>query len=107
MAVLRSLLRPNGTLFLTVPYGVPEEDRHQRAYNRERLQRATAGWTLDVERYAVRQGAAWREATEAEAAPEHSIPGTRAVAMLALRRARGPRRIATFPDYLETTRVAG
>ena len=88
MAGLRSLLRPNGTLFLTVPYGVPEEDRHQRAYNRERLQRATAGWVRDVERYAVRQGKAWREATEAEAAVTHSIPETRAVAMLVLRRAR-------------------
>ncbi len=88
MAGLRSLLRPNGTLFLTVPYGVPEENRHQRAYDRERLQRATAGWTRDVERYAVRQGAAWREATEAEAATAHSIPETRAVAMLVLRRAR-------------------
>jgi len=88
MAGLRSLLRPNGTLFLTVPYGVPEENRHQRAYDRERLQRATAGWTRDVERYAVRQGAAWREGTEAEAAVAHSIPETRAVAMLVLRRAR-------------------
>lgn len=88
MAGLRSLLRPNGTLFLTVPYGVPEEDPHQRAYDRERLQRATAGWTRDVERYAVRQGKVWREGTEAEAAAAHSIPETRAVAMLVLRRAR-------------------
>src|SRR5207245_6349410 len=49
MAGLRSLLRPNGPRFLTVPYGVPEEDRHQRAYNRERLQRATEGWGRAVE----------------------------------------------------------
>ncbi len=87
MAGLRSLLRPNGTLVLTVPYGIPEEDRHQRAYDRERLRRATAGWTRDAERYAVRQGSMWREGTEAEAAVARSIPETRAVAMLILRRA--------------------
>src|SRR2546428_13980483 len=100
MAGLRSLLRPNGTLFLAVPYGVPEEDRHQRAYNRERLQRATAGWTLDVERYAVRQGAAWREAAEAEAATEHFLPETPAVAMVGPRMGRGALRDAGFPDYI-------
>ena len=88
MANLRTLLRPNGTLFLTVPYGVPEQNQHQRAYDRERLRRATAGWTWDVERYAVREGAAWREGTEAEAATASSIPETRAVAMLVLRKAR-------------------
>ncbi len=87
MAGLRSLVRPSGILVLTVPYGVPEEDRHQRAYDRERLRRATAGWERETERYAVRHGSMWREGTEAEASIARSIPETRAVAMLLLRRA--------------------
>jgi SAM-dependent methyltransferase len=88
MAGLRSLIRPNGRLVLTVPYGLPEEDRHQRAYDRARLQRAIDGWDLETERYAVRDGLTWREGTEAEATVARSIPETRAVAMLVLRRAR-------------------
>jgi len=86
MAALRSLIRPNGILVLTVPYGIPEEDRHQRAYDRERLGRATAGWTRETERYSVRQGSTWRDGTEAEASIARSIPETQAVAMLVLRR---------------------
>src|SRR5207249_1490304 len=73
-------------LVLTVPYGIPEEDRHQRAYDRERLGRATGGWTRETERYSVRQGSTWREGTEAEASIARSIPETQAVAMLVLRR---------------------
>jgi SAM-dependent methyltransferase len=86
MAGLRSLIRPNGRLVLTVPYGRPEEDRHQRAYDRERLGRAIDGWEVETERYAVRHGSMWRGGTEAEAAVARSIPEARAVAMLVLRR---------------------
>lgn len=86
MAGLRSLVRPDGKLVLTVPYGLAEEDQHQRAYNRDRLQRATAGWTREAERYAIRDGSMWREGTEAEAAVARSIPETHGVAMLVLRR---------------------
>lgn len=87
MSGLRPLVRPNGRLVLTVPYGVPEEDGHQRAYDRNRLWQATEGWKRDMERYAVREGSMWREGTEAEAARARSIPETRAVAMLILRKA--------------------
>src|SRR2546428_10913716 len=54
MAGLRSLLRPNGTLFLTLPYRVPEGDRHQPAHKPERVQPAPPGGTPDVGTYAVR-----------------------------------------------------
>lgn len=85
MMEIRSLIRPGGKLILTVPFGQPETDRHQRVYDRERLRRVTAKWTIEAERYAIRDGIAWREATEREAAPAHSVPETQAVAMLALR----------------------
>lgn len=88
MTGLQPLVRPNGKLVVTVPYGVPDADRHQRVYDRDRLRRAIAGWTVDMERYAVRERSAWRDCTEAEASVVRSIPETRAVAMFVLRRPR-------------------
>lgn len=86
MVLLRPLIRPGGRLVLTVPFGQPEMDRHQRVYDRARLRRAVADWVVETERYAIRDGIAWREAAEEEAAGARSIPETRAVAMLVLRR---------------------
>lgn len=83
---IRSLVRGGGSLVLTVPFGVSEMDDHQRVYDRSRLGRVTAGWTVEAERFAIRDGIAWREATEREAAAAHSVPETQAVAMLALRK---------------------
>jgi len=86
MGLVRALIRPGGRVVLTVPFGAPERDRHQRVYNRGRLRRVASEWTVETERYAIRDGAAWREATEAEAAGVRSIPETHAVAMVVLRR---------------------
>ncbi len=85
MANVRSLIRPDGKLILTVPFGQPETDGHQRVYDRERLLHVTAGWATEAERFAVRDRTAWRTATEPEAALARSVPETRAVAMVALR----------------------
>ena len=87
MRQLRVLVRPGGRLVLTVPFGQPEEDGHQRVYDRGRLRRVTEGWTLETQRYAIRNGRTWNESTEAEAALARSIPETRAVAMLLLEKA--------------------
>jgi len=86
MSDLRALIRPNGKVVLTVPYGKPDSDAHQRAYDGERLHRVTSGWAWDSARYAVRDGIAWRDGTESEAARVQSVPETRAVAMLVLRK---------------------
>ncbi|HEY7589050.1 MAG TPA: DUF268 domain-containing protein [Thermoplasmata archaeon] len=87
MRGLRDLLKPDGFLVLTVPYGRPAEDHHQRVYDRPRLARIMEGWSLQEARYFARREGGWRETEEAEAALAESVPETRAVAMLRLRRA--------------------
>ena len=82
---LRALVRREGRVVLTVPYGRPEADRLQRVYDHARLRLVTSGWTIEREAYAIREGRTWRHATEAEAAQNRSVPETRAVAMLVLR----------------------
>lgn len=86
MRELHSLVIPGGILVLTVPYGRPAADRHQRVYDRERLQRVTEGWHWEESCYWVKRGSAWQMTDEGVASMAVSVPETRAVAALLLRR---------------------
>jgi SAM-dependent methyltransferase len=46
LAVLRRLLRPGGTLVLTVPIGAPSVDAFQRIYDLTGVRELLAGWEV-------------------------------------------------------------
>jgi SAM-dependent methyltransferase len=54
LARLRDLLRPDGRLVLTVPYGRAEIDSLQRRYDRAGLEQLLEGWTV-VDRMVIEQ----------------------------------------------------
>lgn len=85
MGNLRTLVRPGGSLLLTVPFGRGGVGRIQRAYDDERLRTITEGWTIEERSFFVQRGTAWRPATQEVAGREDSVESTRAVALLHLR----------------------
>ena len=87
MRELRTLVRPGGSLLLTVPFGRSGVGPLQRSYDGSRLRRITEGWTWEESRFLLRRGHAWQDVGEAEAASADSAFETRAVALLHLRRA--------------------
>ncbi|HLB68500.1 MAG TPA: class I SAM-dependent methyltransferase [Thermoplasmata archaeon] len=86
MRAIRPVLKPEGILVLTVPYGRAGVGPLQRSYDGQRLRRVTDGWILEEERFHVRRGPAWEWTTEAVAASKDSAVQTHAVALLLLRR---------------------
>jgi len=87
MLELRALVRPGGSLLLTVPFGRPGVGPLQRSYDGARLRRVTDGWTWEASRFLVRRGHTWYDVSEAEAAAADSASETTAVALLHLKRA--------------------
>lgn len=86
MRALRLLLKPEGLLVFTVPFGRAGVGPVQRSYDGQRLRRVTDGWIWEEARFHVRRGAAWEETTEAIAMREESRLQTHAVALVSLRR---------------------
>jgi len=89
MRNLRTLVRPGGSLLITVPFGGGGVGRIQRAYDDERLRTITEGWTVEERSFFVQRGTAWKPATQEVAAREDSVESTRAVALLHLRASDG------------------
>ena len=87
MRELRTLVRPGGSLLLTVPFGRAGVGPLQRSYDASRLRRVTEGWTWEASRFLVRRGHTWVDVGEAEAGTAESAIETAAVALLHLRRA--------------------
>ncbi len=92
LAMVRALwtiLRPGGILIVTVPFGRAGVGRLQRAYDAARLHRMKERWIPLEERYYISRGKVWEETTEGEASGMDSVNGTRAVALLLLKRPEG------------------
>jgi len=51
---IRRVLKPGGRLVLSVPYGVPHQNEHQRIYNEARLTELLAGWRIERKQYHLR-----------------------------------------------------
>ncbi len=86
MEAMFQIVRPDGVVALTVPYGIASTGILQRSYDRARLERIANGWVVDEIHYYVKRGASWVETTEAEASMMDSAVQTRAVAMIRLTR---------------------
>ena len=85
------VLRPGGSLLLTVPFGKRRVDANQRVYDSEQLDELIGGFSV-VEREFYRKaskGSFWLRCTEDEArlAEYDSTGGPRGVALLACQRA--------------------
>lgn len=87
MAALRNLLRPGGTLILTVPYGRGGVTPKHRIYDATTLAHLVTGFTRAEERYFRRVDGAWRPATAAELADVASptLPVNGVVTLAAVR----------------------
>jgi len=86
MKELRRIVKPRGLVVLTVPFGRAGAGPLQRSYDRARLDAVTTGWTWEIARFFKRDGAAWVELPEDQAATTDSSRQTNAVAALKLRR---------------------
>ena len=86
MRALRLVLKPEGLLILTVPFGRAGVGFFQRSYDGQRLRRVTDGWIWEEARFHVRRGTSWEETTETIAVREESVLQTHAVALVSLRR---------------------
>jgi SAM-dependent methyltransferase len=73
---VRRLLKPEGLMVLTVPYGAREVTELERIYDDESLETLLAAWEVVDRRAAVRRNALVWEAAE------HFEPGARGVVML-------------------------
>ena len=51
MAEVRRVLKPGGTVILTVPFGVPQTDDRQRIYDNAALQAVLRGFTIEQTAY--------------------------------------------------------
>ncbi len=86
MRAIRELMKPGGTLVLTVPFGRPAVGRRQRVYDLQRIEVLSQRWIRDAITFYVRHGQLWEESDEREASTVDSAEETRAVALLRLRR---------------------
>jgi 2-polyprenyl-3-methyl-5-hydroxy-6-metoxy-1,4-benzoquinol methylase len=64
---LRTLLRPGGTILLTVPFGRSATFAGWRVYDKERLGKLLDGLKITGTQYAVEENGKWVNSTEAEA----------------------------------------
>jgi len=82
---IRRLLGPDGRFLLTVPYGQGGVVKPaERVYDRSRLQRLLAGWSVQEETYYYLDGGGeWHQVTE-EVAGRTKTPGGVAIALLEL-----------------------
>ena len=86
----RRILRPEGSLLLTVPFGKRRVDSNQRIYDSKQLSELLAGFSVvDREFYRkASEGSFWRRCSEEESceAGYDAVGGARGVALLACRR---------------------
>ena len=92
MSEILRVLKKDGLLLLTVPFGVPTEGSLQRTYDTVRLGRMLSGLTLEDKRYfmsAHDQGYLnehWQECDEKRALTLHSIDKTVCVCLIKARK---------------------
>jgi len=54
MQEIGRVLKSGGRLVLSVPYGIPGQNEHQRIYNEARLTELLAGWRIERKQYYVK-----------------------------------------------------
>ncbi len=88
MAEVRRVLKKDGKLILSVPYGVYEENTHQRVYDEGRLSELLKDFRVENKRYFINQTKTawpnnhWLESSRAEAAAMTSSKTTNGVCCL-------------------------
>ena len=83
MAELRRILRSEGSLFITVPYGLDRGQATHRFYDDTGLSNLSNGFRRRETRYGIRRGSRWRIEEECPL-PEHPDPRVNTIAMLHL-----------------------
>jgi SAM-dependent methyltransferase len=80
------MLRSNGSIVLTVPYGIPFTSANYRVYNLARIKRVIGSLQIEDFQTFVFDNGRWKQRPEDEASKVSSFPGTYAVACMRLRR---------------------
>lgn len=82
MAELARVLRADGRLLLSVPFGVPRTDEFLRVYDLRRLQALLAPFRVRTLEYAKSSDGLWTPCSEQEAASVDWAGPNRAVALV-------------------------